>query len=420
MVAIDGGVVEGEAAAIWVPIDKLIPWVKNPRRIKPGEVAELVDSIQRHGFGAPLIARKENGEICAGHKRILAARKIGMNLIPVRYLDLTEDEAHAYAIADNRLTEVTAWNNETLGEILGDLQSRGVSTKGMGFKPADLHRIIRATQGAIADDDVPDAGRDEDAITKPGDVITLGDHRLVCGDSRETSIVALVMDGAQADFVWTDPPYGIEIVGGNRSISTKERKASGGKTIENDGVDEEKLFALLRATLGSAYEHSRAGAVWYVASPPGDRMFVFASVLRDLKTWRHSIIWSKDAAVLGRQDYPYRHEQIFYGWKPGAGHHAQTDRTQNSVWEIPRPKKSPEHPTMKPVELVARAIRNSSAPGEIVLDVFGGSGTTLIACEHENRRARLVELSPAYCDVIVQRWEQFTGKKATRTRARDV
>lgn len=410
---VDGGVVEGEPGAIWVAIEKLTPWIKNPRAIKKADVNECAESIKRFGFAAPIVARKANGEIAAGHKRVMAAKQLGMRFVPVRYVDLTEDEAHAYAIADNRMTENTGYNHAVLGEVLADLQSKQVSIAGLGFKPADLHRIIRTAQGGVHDDDVPAVGKEEDAITKRGDVWLLGPHLLFCGDSTQASSFDF-LERRPVDMVWTDPPYGIDVVGGDRATPAEQRRQDGQKTIDGDGIDDEKLLSLLRESLGCAFANSNAGASWYVAAPPGPTLFLFAVVLRDLKVWRQTLTWVKDALVPGRSDYHYRNEVLFYGWKPGAGHMRVSDRTQDSVWEIPRPKRSPDHPTMKPVELVARAIRNSSEPGQVVLDPFGGSGTTLIACEHEGRVARLIELSPAYCDVIRTRWEQLTGKQAER------
>jgi DNA modification methylase len=393
---------EGDVAAVMVAVDKLLPWVKNPRRIPNAAVRDVAKSIRRFGFGAPLIARLENGEIIGGHTRIMAARSLGLDVVPVRYLPLTEDDAHALAIADNKLGELTGWDNGTLGDILNDFAKRNISLDGLGFGSADLHRLIRGSTGNAGDDDVPAAPKV--AVTKLGDVYELGPHRLVCGDSRDPAAWKALLVETHVDMVWTDPPYGVAYVG----------KTKDALTIENDALDEAELETFLRAALGAANQAAKPGAAWYVAAPGGPLFHVFGTVLRELKVWRQTLTWLKDSMVLGRSDYHYKTEPVFYGWKPGAGHFFVDDRTQDTVWEIPRPKVSVEHPTMKPIELVARAIRNSSRPGEVVVDPFGGSGTTLIAAHHEDRRARLIELSPNYVDVIIARWEALSGLKAKR------
>jgi len=222
-------------------------------------------------------------------------------------------------------------------------------------------------------------------------------HRVMCGDSTSEADIAQVLGQDQADLVWTDPPYGVAYVG----------KTADALTIENDRLDEAGLEALLVAALGAVHERTKPGGVWYVASPGGELFFTFGSVLKRLGVWRHTIIWVKDQFVLGRADYHYRREPLFYGWKEGAGHFFVDDRTQDTVWEIPRPRRSEEHPCMKPLELVARSIRNSSRRGDLVVDPFGGSGTTLLAAAQEGRRARLIELGPGYCDVIRRRWTGY-------------
>jgi site-specific DNA-methyltransferase (adenine-specific) len=212
------------------------------------------------------------------------------------------------------------------------------------------------------------------------------------------------MGGGQiiADLVWTDPPYGVSYV-----VKTKDALS-----IQNDSLNPEEFLAFLKSAFENAKAVSKPGAVWYVAAAPGNLFLSFAIALSDLQIWRQTLIWVKNSFVLGRSDFHYRHEPIFYGWTPGAAHQEPPDRKQDSVWEIPRPKRSEEHPTMKPLELIIRAIRNSTNKGQIVLDPFGGSGSTLIAAEQTGRKARLIELDPKYCDVIVTRWQNLTGEKA--------
>jgi site-specific DNA-methyltransferase (adenine-specific) len=210
-----------------------------------------------------------------------------------------------------------------------------------------------------------------------------------------------------ADLVWTDPPYGVSYVG----------KTKDALTIQNDSLNPEEFLAFLKSAFENSKRVSKPGAVWYVAAPAGNLFLSFAIALSDLEIWRHTLVWVKDMFVMGRADYHYRHEAILYGWTPGAAHQEPPDRKQDSVWEIPRPKRSEEHPTMKPLELIIRAIRNSTSKGQIVLDPFGGSGSTLIAAEQTGRKARLIELDPKYCDVIVTRWQNLTGQTAELIRA---
>lgn len=375
-------------------------WQKNPRR-NAAAIDKVAASIRRFGFGAPILARKANREIVAGHTRALAASKIGIDLVPVRFLDLTEEEAHLLALADNKLGELAEWDDDGVLEILSRYSLDDAALA--GWDKGDLDALADGGGGGPAtEDDVPDVRAD--AITKIGDLYELGPHRLLCGDSTVAADVARVMGGRLADIVWTDPPYGVAYVG----------KTKDALTIENDALDKNGLREFLDAAFSNGLAACRPGASWYVAAPAGPLHWTFADLLLKAGVYRQAIIWMKDAFVLGHSDYHYRHEPIFYGWKPGAPHYFVDDRTQDSVWEIPRPKRSADHPTMKPVELVARALRNSSRTGDLVFEPFGGSGTTLIAAEQTGRVAAVIEKSPQYCDVIVKRWEALTGKAAAR------
>ena len=248
-------------------------------------------------------------------------------------------------------------------------------------------------------------------------------HRLLCGDSRKAEDMSRLMDGRLADMIWQDPPYGVRIAsraGTGQSMSSAQAHAEGHRGIANDDLDVPQLTAFLREAFTLALDACKPGAVWYVAAPHGPMGVAFSNVLYELDVWRSSLVWVKDSMVISRLDFHYRHEVLYYGWKPGAAHHAVPDRTQTSVFEFPRPKRSEEHPTMKPVELVRKHIENSSDPGQTVLDQFGGSGTTLIACEQTGRNAMLMEIDPRFCDVICERYSQFSGKKALRIGATDV
>jgi site-specific DNA-methyltransferase (adenine-specific) len=330
--------------------------------------------------------------VLGGNMRLKACREAGLTAVPVVIADtLTPDQRREFVIKDN--ASFGAWDWDALANEWSDLPLADWGVDVPAFEPPPV-------EGLTDPDEVPDAPKEP--RTKLGDIYALGEHRLVCGDSTDAGVWDRLMAGDVGDMVWTDPPYGVAYVG----------KTKDALTIENDELDEAGLAQLLGASLGLAWANSRAGASWYVAAPPGPLHQVFGQVLLDLEVWRQTLVWVKDVFVLGRSDYHYRHEPIFYGWKQGAAHYFVDDRTQDTIWEIPRPRRSTEHPTMKPVALVERAIRNSSKAGEIVLEPFGGSGTTLLAAEATKRRCRCIELDPRYCDVIVDRWEAFSGKRA--------
>ena len=410
--------VEGEAAAIWVAIEKLTPWVKNPRK-NDRSVDKAVASIKEHGWGAPILARKDTGEIIAGHTRLKAALRMGMALVPVRYMDLDEIRAHSLALADNRVGEDSEWDKDALARVLLELEEAGAKLEATAFEQKELDDLMARLEaerlGAVGED------LDEDLLALPaapasieGGVYTLGPHILVCGDSTRVDHVDMAMGGVLADLLWTDPPYNVDygaLVEAMPSRGAKARRElGGGSHIANDKMDDASFRQFLRDALSAADAVMRAGAAFYVAHADTEG-FNFRGAVRDV-AWHLSstIVWRKDALVMGRADYHWRHEPILYGWKEGGSHFWCGDRTQDTIWDVDRPKKSEAHPTMKPVELVARAIRNSTRAGEHVLDLFGGSGTTLVACAKEQRVAHLVEKDPKYCDVIRRRWARFASK----------
>lgn len=398
-----------EAAAVWVEIERLKPWSDNPRD-NDHAVEGVAESIRRFGFGAPILARKADGEIIAGHTRIKAAVKLGLDRVPVRYLDLDPVQAHLLALADNRLGEIADWSGE-LSEVLRGLEAEGADLDGLGWSSEELGELMArldATEPSTGDDDAPEVDEDGEADSQRGMVYQLGPHRLVCGDSRDPAVwEALLAGGERLRMVWTDPPYGVAYVGGNHMLTPEERRAAGGQIVENDEQSPEELRAFLADALGLALAHCEPGAAWYVAAPPGPLHQVFGAVLLEFGVWRQTLVWIKDRFVLGRSDYHYRHEPIFYGWAPGAAHFFVDDRTLDSVLEVQRPTRSAEHPTMKPIDLVRRCIENSSKPGWIVGEPFGGSGTTLIASAAAGRVARVIEFAPRYCDVIRRRWTRW-------------
>lgn len=335
---------------------------------------------------------------------MLAAKQLGVDRVPVRYLDLDPADAHLLALADNRLNEEATWNDEALGAVLEQLRAEGAELGASGFGDEEIARLL----GELDAKKLSEVEEAEDAIierptvpdSQPGQAYDLGKHRLVCGDSTDPATWDLLLGGAKADLVWTDPPYGVAYVGKTKSALT----------IENDDLDLEELGGFLRDALSLAEAHTRPGGSWYVAAPSGVPFLAFGEVLNELGIWRQTLAWVKHTFALGRSDYHWRHESIFYGWKPGAAHYFVDDRKQDTVWEFDKPHRNADHPTMKPVELVQRAVRNSSKAGQLVVDCFGGSGTTLIAAAKEGRRAFLVEKDPGYCDVIRTRWDRFLAK----------
>lgn len=394
---------------LW-PVEKLRPYDRNPRTHSDAQVVEIAASIAEFGFNNPILVDSSAG-IIAGHGRLLAAQKLGLESVPVVVLDhLDSGQKRAYVIADNKIAENAGWDDDLLAEELHALSEQDVDLRLLGFADEELSalldRLALPGEGADEVEDPPVPDLPEDPTTQEGDLWVLGPHRLLCGDSTRGEDVRQLLEGEPVDLVFTDPPYGVSYVG----------KTADSLTIQNDSQSPEEFRAFLDAVFVQMREALRPGGVFYVCAPAGPDETVFRNALQDVFQLRQCLVWAKDVFVLGRQDYHWRHESILYGWKDGAAHFFVNDRTQDTVWDMPRPKASREHPTMKPVPLVARAIANSSRRGERVLDLFGGSGSTLLASEQLDRVARLMELDPRYCDVIVQRYEEATGQKAERRR----
>lgn len=379
----------------------------NARTHDARNLKAIASSLEAFGQRKPIVITPNN-IILAGNGTLEAAKTLGWSEISVAVVpaDWDSAKAKAYALADNRTAELADWDTSILASQLIELDSEGWDISALGF---DIPEPIELP----TEDDEPLSFDETEAITKPGDVWKLGNHRLLCGDATIITDYDKLLGNEKADLVWTDPPYGVAIAKvANLAEAKKRNLRTDGLTVMNDDLDFDSLVVFLRDAFTNIITKTQLGAVWYVAAPSGNPFHAFAIPLYELGVWRHTIAWVKDQLVMGRADYHYRHESIFYGWTPGAAHHAVPDRKQDTVWEIARPKSSKEHPTMKPIELMTRAIQNSSDPKQIVLDPFGGSGSTLIACEMTNRQGRLIELDPKYCDVIVKRWENLTGKKA--------
>lgn len=395
-----------------VSIKELDELPGNPRR---GDVDAVARSYEKFGQRKPIVARKQGkrGTVIAGNHQLLAARQLGWDEIAVVFVDDDDETAAAFALADNRTADLGTYDDADLLAMLESVNDQDLFLA-TGYDEDFLRTLITAQRPPVISD--PDSAPELPAspVTRTGDIWTCNQHRVICGDSTDESVISRLMDGGKADMVWTDPPYGVAIVGGNHADSPEVRKAKGGKTIDNDGIDPEALYALLSASLKHALAVCRKGSAWFVAAPAGPPFLEFAKVLSELKVWRQTLVWEKQSLVMGRSDYHYRHEAIFYGWVPGARHTAPPGRAWDTIWTFDRPARSAEHPTMKPVALITLAIENHTKPDQIVLDPFGGSGSTLIAAHLTNRTARLVELDPGYCDVIAKRFQESTGEKPLR------
>ena len=385
-----------------MPIGTIIPYARNPRRNEHA-VAKVAGSIKEFGFRQPIVVDKEM-VIIVGHTRLLAAQQLGFTHVPVHIAEnLTPSQIKAYRIADNRTNEEAEWDEEMLAIELGDLKDADFDLDLTGFDPDELEELLAGdgTEGLTEDDDVPEV--QAIAITKLSDVWMCGDHRLLCGDSTVGTDVEKAMNGSLADMVFTDPPYNVNYASTNEALSGK-------KKIKNDNLGEgfyqflyDAMVNLLLYTKGAIY-----------ISMSSSELHTLQKAFKDAGGhWSTFIMWAKNTFSLGRSDYQRQYEPILYGWKEGNKHFWCGARDQGDVWFFNKPRTNDLHPTMKPVELVQRAIENSSKTRDIILDLFGGSGTTMIAAEKTNRTAVLLELDPLYCDVIVRRWQAFTGRKAT-------
>ena len=390
------------------PTAKLLPYARNARTHSDEQVAQIAASIAEFGFTNPILAGAD-GVIVAGHGRLAAAHKLGLALVPVVVLEhLSPTQRRALVIADNRIAENAGWDEAMLRIELVTLQDDDFDVSLTGFDADALADLLADEDGngdgETDDDAVPEIT--ETPISRPGDVWVLGGHRLLCGDSTKAECFEQLLQGAQVDMVFTDPPYNV-----NYANTAKDKMRGTNRAILNDNLGD-GFYDFLLAALTPTIANCRGGI--YVAMSSSE-LDVLQSAFREAGgKWSTFVIWAKNTFTLGRSDYQRQYEPILYGWPEGATRHWCGDRDQSDVWQIKKPHKNDLHPTMKPVELVERAIRNSSRPGNVVLDPFGGSGTTLIAAEKSGRLARLIELDPKYVDVIVRRWQGWTGKQATR------
>jgi len=390
------------------PTEKLVPYARNARTHSEEQVSQIAASIVEFGFTNPILAGSD-GVIVAGHGRLAAAQKLGLDTVPVVVLDhLTPTQRRALIIADNRIAENAGWDDAMLRIELQSLQEDGFNLDITGFDADALAEIMAGEEttvdGQMDDDAVPEVSATP--ISRPGDVWELGNHRLVCGDATDPKSYELLMADAKADMVFTDPPYNVDYAN-----SAKDKMRGKDRPILNDNLGD-GFYDFLLAALTPMLE--RCAGATYIAMSSSELDTLQQAFRAAGGKWSTFIIWAKNTFTLGRADYQRQYEPILYGWPEGENRHWCGDRDQGDVWNIKKPQKNDLHPTMKPVELVERAIRNSSRPGDIVLDPFGGSGTTLIAAEKTGRIGWLIELDPKYVDVIVRRWQDWSGQEAYR------
>ena len=395
-----------DLAGLAVPVDELELLEGNPRR---GDVDAVARSLERFGQRKPIVARRSDRQVLAGNHTLQAARKLGWPDIAVVWVDDDEAMARAFALADNRTAELGGYDDDALANMVAAVHGADPELlAATGWSDDDVAELLGSReelQPATDPDDVPDPPADP--TSKPGDVWHLGPHRVLCGDSTDVAAVEAMLAGDRADCMWTDPPYGVDYVG----------KTKDALTIQNDGA--QALPELLAGAFAVATVALKSGAPVYIAHPPGPLSLTFAQAFLDAG-WRlrQNLVWVKDVLVLGHSDYHYRHEPILYGFTEGGegrrgrgGDSWHGDDAQTSVFEIPKPPRSADHPTMKPVELIAQHLDNSCPPRGIVYEPFGGSGSTLIAAHTTRRAARVVELDPRYVDVICRRFQEHTGTK---------
>lgn len=374
-------------------IKDIRPYEHNPRN-NDGAVDAVAASIKEFGWQQPIVVDRD-GVIIAGHTRYKAAKKLKLKEVPVVVAEnLTDDQVKAYRLADNKTGELAEWDFSALEEELAELSDFDMQQ--FGFDPAilsDAHEVV--------EDDYEEAVPEEPK-SKMGDVYQLGRHRLMCGDSTNAESVQKLCQGGQVDLLLTDPPYGVDYTG----------KTKDALKIENDASSDESLRDMLADAFAAADNVMKPGAVFYIWH--ADTKALVFRVACQMAGWevREVLVWAKNTMVMGRQDYQWKHEPCLYGWKEGAGHLWTSDRKQTTVLNFDRPTRNKEHPTMKPVKLFDYQIQNNTKGGDVVLDLFGGSGTTIVACEQNGRCARVMELDPRYVDVIIDRWEKLTGEKA--------
>ncbi len=390
-----------------VPPVELVPNPRNWRSHPQEQQRALAGALAEVGWVAEVLVNRTTGNVVDGHLRMELALERDEPTVPVTYVELTDDEERLVLASLDPLAAMATAEGEQLAALLAGLEPADAALRAL-LEDLALEYEVEVGRAGLGDPDAAPAVPDRPYV-QPGDLYALGHHRLLCGDATSAVDVRRVVGDDQADLMWTDPPYGVAY---QTKLSVEEAVArhrrTDGLEVPNDQPDD--IPALLSAAFGLA--PLRPGGSFYVASPSsGDALPAFYSALAENgMPVREQLIWVKDVFVMGRHDYHYRHEPILYGWRDGAAHGFSGGRDQDTVWEIPRPRRSETHPTMKPVELVARAIANSSRSGDLVYEPFGGSGTTVIAAEQTGRRCLALEIDPRYAQVAIERWQDFTGE----------
>ncbi len=391
-----------------MPIDRIIPYARNPRN-NEAAVAKVAASIREFGWRQPIVVDKEM-VVIAGHTRLLAARQLGISSVPVHVAEnLSDAQVKAYRIADNRTHEDSEWNDELLVLELGELKESDFDLKLTGFDTNELEQLLTAENlGLVDEDSVPEAPIVP--VSKADDIWILGEHKLLCGDALASESYSKLLGDNLADMVFTDPPYNVDYVGGARERIAARTTGHARDKILNDNLGE-NFYKFLKNTCSNLITYCK-GAI-YICMASSELDTLHKAFRESGGHWSTFIIWAKNHFTLGNSDYHRQYEPILYGWPKGNKHFWCGDRNQADLWFVNKLNANVLHPTMKPIELVSKAIENSSKSRDVVLDTFGGSGSTLIACEKTGRSCRMMELEPKYCDIIIDRWQEFTGKSAT-------
>lgn len=413
---------------VMVGIDDLVPYVNNPKRHTARQIGQIRASLREFGFVTPVLIDFDNN-IIAGHGRVEAARAEGMTEVPcVLVSNLTDAQRKAYILADNRLSETAAWDPELLNIELEGLAALDFDVDLIGFDAESLADFPLAevltdepdeerSDRAVWEDDF-DGEPPEEPSVKPGEIYRLGRHRLAVGSTADEAAVSRLMDGALAHMVFTDPPYGVAIGSKNQALNSIARGGRCTENIRGDTMSEDELHEMLLAAMQNIRRACREDASYYVTSPQGGSlgMMMMMMMMREAGLEvRHMLIWRKSAPTfsMGRLNYEYQHEPIFYTWTKKHVWYGE-GKFHTSVWDVEKPRKCDLHPTMKPLALIENAVLNSTREGDLVLDGFGGSGSTLIACEQLGRTCYTMEIDPKYAQVIIDRWEALTGEKAEK------
>jgi DNA modification methylase len=384
---------------LW-PLERLIPYARNARTHSGEQVAQIAASIREFGFNNPVLVDPQGG-IIAGHGRVLAARRLGLSQVPIIVLaHLDENQKRAFALADNKLTLNAGWDEAMLCLELEALAQQDFSLELTGFSPPEIEDVLaHAGKRALTDPDEAPEWDPSDAVSRPGEMWVLGAHRLLCGDATQTAGVDRLLEGGKCDLIFTDLPYNVDYCSKGRR---KMKLANDNLGAEFQDFLTAACVSMLRVSQGPLY----------ICMSSGELHHLHTAFTSSGGHWSTYVIWAKNTFTLGRSDYQRQYEPILYGWPEGGKHFWCGARNQGDVWSIDKPRVNDLHPTMKPVALVERAIENSSQPGDVVLDPFAGSGSTLIACENSRRRGRAMELDPRYVDVTVRRWQAYTGASA--------